>query len=286
VYQSKSRALKRAGQKFNIKITAENLNDNIKLVSDSGSVASKNIPGLSTALQRAISSNIGDLETASTIKKALDVLENTEEHKAGKAGAMSKTEMRVLRRKLDREAERLRKSEQSKAENAAETVGTAAGATVRKAKKVYNKVKEKTPKGVQSKIDDAVKKVQDAAQSVEDYVDNLQPPHERFDERTQAIVDLTRASVNDPEQAQEFIDNVDNFVNLLRNAGIQTNQQFADFVAANPELQENQEFFTKLADNWPTNEEVKEPTDTMSTFQMLKEKMIEAYKVANPECPV
>jgi len=276
VIASKNRALERTGVVVKSIVNKQTLDKGIEAASKLPKLASDSVASISSLLNKTAAATFEDLESLSKTEKVVALIEKSEEFKQQIKGAMSRDNMVIVKRKLDRSRARLEKE----AALASRSVG----------KKVTDAVAENVTPVVKAAAESVGKRVGDVTSKLEE------SGKKKAEEKAAAVYtpelvkelkDLELAS-GDPKLTKILLERLPAFTKLMRESGITTRADFELFTEQFPGIQKNMDVYDALAEQYPTSVVVDEAVDVFANLLLdTTDKIKDAYNKMNPpECKV
>ena len=238
IKRQKEKILKKTGIKRTDIINEENLSPIIKDVADRGGFDASEAARVSVEVDQATASNIEDLESLSAIEKAVDAIENSASFKNQVDKVMSRNNMVIIRRKLERKRVELEKDPDLKD----------------KAKKAAKKA-AKAAKETAGTVGTA------AAESIA----AAAAPDLKLSDKFRETVQVTEDAIKQAGDKINLVESAPAFVAKMKENGIETRSDFLKFVKTFPGLEQNVPFFKELDNAYETNISANEVYDNLAT---------------------
>lgn len=287
VQLKKDKTLDRFGLKRADITNAETIHPIIKDVAARGSISKGEVADVSIALNETVAGKITDTESLQQVIATVAAVESSADFKAQTNGAMTRSNMVVLKDKLEKTRARLNRDLAESAKGftgkAASAVGTAAGAVAKAAKGIKDSetVKNSTDK-VRTKVDDVTSGLKESAKKrAQEKSATVYTP-----ELIKELKDLELAS-GDPKLTEILLDRLPAFIKLMEESGITSRADFELFTEQFPGINKNMAVYDALSTNYPSNIVVDEVFDVFANVLVdTKDKIKDAYIEMFPACKV
>lgn len=270
VINKKNQALERTGVVVKSVVNKDTLSKAIQEAAKLPKLASDTVASISSVLNKTVAGKIEDLESLAQVESVAKLIEQSKEFKDQTKGAMSRDNMVIVKRKLDRSRARLEKE----AALAARSVG--------------EKVKDAVTPVVKDATETVKKKADEVKTTIEASAKKRAQGNVKVSPGMQAATEAVIETLRKPDQQEVLIQAAPDFVKQMKKNGVNNRAEFEVFIDQFPELQENLRFYKALEEQYPTNVVVDEITDVFKTLLLDgQDKIKEAYNKMNPpECKV
>ena len=279
----KEKALERAGIKSKVIVNSENLSPAIKALAGETRLKVGQGASVSSIINQTLAGKIDDVESLDQVFKAVALLESSADFKNQENGAMSRDNMVVVKRKLERTRARLNRdlSAGGIVDKAAKVVGETAGKVAKAAKDAKDSdIVKDTTDNVRTKVEDVRTKIEDSAKKRAAGNVKISPGFK-------AVIEAVAEGLKKPDQSDALIKSAPDFVKQMNRYGVNNRAEFELFVEQFPEMQENIEFYKAVEEYFPSNIVADEVVDVFANLLLdTSDKIKEAYKKMQPECPV